>query len=68
MSDQNTKVHRKPGGDELVVDRGGKLTLGAAAITIDANGRAIVTGLPTADPGVAGALYTNAGVLTVSAG
>ena len=68
MSDQNTKVYRKPGGDEQVVDKGGKLTLGNAAITIDANGRAIVTGLPTADPHVVGALYANAGVLTISAG
>jgi hypothetical protein len=68
MSDQNTKVYRKPGGDEVVVDKGGKLTLGNAAVAIDANGRAIVTGLPTADPNVVGALWSNAGVLTVSAG
>lgn len=68
MSDQNTKVYRKPGGDEIVVDKGGKLTIGNAAVTIDANGRAIVTGLPAADPNVVGALWSNAGVLTVSAG
>jgi hypothetical protein len=68
MPDQNTKVYRKPGGDEMVVDNGGKLTLGNAAISIDASGRAIVTGLPAADPKVVGALWANAGVLTVSAG
>lgn len=28
----------------------------------------IVTGLPTSDPTVAGALYSNSGVLTLSAG
>lgn len=68
MADQNTKVYRKPGGDEMVVDRGGKLTLGNASITINAAGQAIVAGLPTADPAVAGALWSNSGVLTVSAG
>lgn len=68
MSDQNTKVYRKPGGDELVIDKGGKLTLSAASLSIDANGNIIVTGLSTADPGVAGALYANSGVLTVSTG
>lgn len=68
MSDQNTKVYRRPGGDEIVIDKGGKFTLGNAAIAIDASGRAVVTGLPTADPHVAGVLWSDAGVLTVSAG
>lgn len=68
MSDQNTKVYRKPGGDEMVVDKGGKLTLGNASIIINAAGLAIVAGLPTADPTVAGALWSNAGVITVSTG
>lgn len=68
MSDQNTKVYRKPGGNEFVVDKGGKLTLGNAVLTIDASGRVIVTGLPTANPNVAGALWSNSGVLTVSTG
>lgn len=68
MSDQNTKVYRKPGGDELIVDNGGKLTLGNAVLTIDASARVIVTGLPTANPGVAGALWSNSGILTVSTG
>jgi hypothetical protein len=68
MADQNTKVYRKPGGDEIVVDKGGKLTIGNAVFTVDASGRVIVTGLPTADPAVAGALYSNSGVLTISAG
>jgi hypothetical protein len=68
MSDQNTKVYRKPGGDELVVDKGGKLTIAGASFSVDASGNIIVTGLPTANPAVAGALYSNAGVLTISAG
>ena len=68
MADQNTKIYRKPGGNEMVVDKGGKLTLGNAAITINAAGQSLLTGFPTADPHVAGALWANAGVLTVSAG
>lgn len=58
MSDQNTKVYRKPGGDELVVDSGGKITVKA--------GGAII--LPTTDPHVAGAMWNNAGTIEMSAG
>ncbi|MGX9144986.1 hypothetical protein [Mesorhizobium sp. 128a] len=56
----NTKVYHKLGGDELVVANGGK-------ITIESGGTVIVT-LPTADPHVVGALWNNAGTVTVSAG
>jgi len=58
MSDQNTKVYRKPGGNEMVVASGGK-------ITVEAGGAII---LPTADPHIVGALWNDAGTITVSAG
>lgn len=55
-----TKVYHKNGGDEVVVASGGQLT-------VESGGKVIVT-LPTADPAVAGQLWSNAGVVTVSAG
>ncbi|MFC3206871.1 hypothetical protein [Aquamicrobium soli] len=58
MADQNTKVYRKPGGDEMVVASGGKITIQAGGVII----------LPTTDPHVAGALWNSAGTITVSAG
>lgn len=58
MAEYSGKVYRKVGGDELVVASGGKITV--------QNGGIIV--LPTADPGVAGALWNNAGTIAVSAG
>jgi hypothetical protein len=64
----STKVYREVGGDALVVVAGGKIVIGGVAFSVDANGHLVVTGLPTTDPGVAGALYSNSGVLTVSAG
>jgi hypothetical protein len=68
MSDYNTKVHGVIGGDQQVFEVGSKLLLGSVTITIDASGNAIATGLPTADPHVAGALWNSSGALTVSAG
>lgn len=58
MADQNTKVYKKPGGDELVVASGGKITIQTGGIIV----------LPSADPHVAGALWNSAGTVTVSAG
>lgn len=58
MAEYSGKVYRKVGGDEIVVASGGKITV--------QNGGVIV--LPTADPGVAGALWNNAGTIAVSAG
>jgi hypothetical protein len=52
------KVYHKLGADELVVASGGKITIQTGGIII----------LPTADPGVAGALWNNSGTITVSAG
>ena len=68
MSDYSAKVHMEVGGDRQTVDAGGSIKIGNAIFTADANGQVIVTGLPTANPTVAGALYNNAGVLTISAG
>lgn len=39
-----------------------------AATTLSASGAVTLSGLPTSDPAVAGQLWNNAGVLTVSAG
>jgi hypothetical protein len=65
----NTKVYLERGGDALVLKPGGSVKLGdSVTLTINATGKVVITGLPTADPSVAGALYTNSGVLTVSAG
>ena len=63
-----SKVHKPQGGDQLVVEPGGILRIGDAVFTADGDGNVIVTGLPTADPKVVGALYSNSGVLTISAG
>lgn len=38
------------------------------ATNVTATGTVILSGLPTSDPSVAGAIWSNAGVLTVSAG
>ena len=44
------------------------MELGAnVALSVDGT-NVIITGLPTSDPSVAGALYSNAGVLTLSDG
>lgn len=47
----------------------GTLELGDTVVVSGATaGQVVVTGLPTADPHVVGALWANAAVLTVSAG
>lgn len=55
----NTGVSLPQGGNSLVV---GGVTFTASGSNI------VVTGLPTSDPAVAGALWSNSGVVTVSAG
>ena len=62
------KVYREQGGDRETVAAGGSIKIGNAIFTANAAGQVIVTGLPTANPAVAGALWSNSGVLTVSAG
>lgn len=55
----NTSVSLPQGGNSLVI----------GGVTFTWNGsQLVVTGLPTTDPAVAGALWSNSGVLTVSAG
>ena len=63
-----TKVHHDVGGDSLTVDSGGKIIFGNVTFSVDAAGNIVFTGVPTADPHVAGALYNASGVLTVSTG
>lgn len=63
-----TKVYKDQGGDRQVTVAGGQHKLGDTTLIIDAHGDIIFTGLPTADPEKAGALWANGGVLTVSAG
>lgn len=63
-----TKVYKENGGDRQTVAVGGSIKIGNAVFTADSAGRVIVTGLPTTNPNVAGALYSNGGVLTLSAG
>lgn len=47
---------------------GGTTPAPATVTDLTASGTVILSGLPTSDPGVAGQLWSNAGVLTVSAG
>lgn len=64
----SVKTYRDKQGDRMVIAPGGELQIGNASFTVNATGQVIVTGLPTTDPHIAGALYLNNGVLTVSAG
>lgn len=71
MAGENAKVHFPQGADKMRVESGGSIELerGSTDVSITSNGTNIlITGLPTSDPGVAGALYTNSLVLTLSAG
>jgi hypothetical protein len=64
----NTKVYVEQGGQTQVIADGGSLELGAnVALTVSGT-NVVITGLPTSDPSVAGALYSDSGVLTLSAG
>lgn len=64
----NTKVYLKQGGEELVVTEGGMVVLGGVTFAVDDGGNVVVSGVPTADPEVAGALWSDGGVLTISGG
>jgi hypothetical protein len=63
----NVKVYTPQGGETLNVDDGGAVVLGDVTLTVNGT-NVVITGLPTSDPSEAGALYSNAGVLTLSAG
>lgn len=57
----NVKVSFPQGGDSMDVEDGGSVTLGAN-VTITVSGtNVIITGLPTSNPSVAGALTLSAG-------
>lgn len=60
------KTYREQGGNRQTVAAGGSLKIGNAIFTVNAAGLVIVTGLPTVDPAVAGALWNNGDVLTLS--
>ena len=62
----STPNYREVGGNLWHI--GGVLELGDAIVMTVTNGVPILTGVPTADPHVVGALWNNAGVLTISAG
>lgn len=64
----NTKVSLPQGGDSLSVAAGGSITLGTGVTLTVSGTNVIITGLPTSNPNVAGALWTNSGVLTRSTG
>lgn len=63
-----TKVRLKDGGDDIEIADGGTLSLGASVTLAVSGANVVITGLPTSDPSVAGALWSNSGVLTLSAG
>lgn len=63
-----TKVHRDIGGDSITLDPNGKIVFGNVTFSVNAAGKLVVTGLPTADPHVAGQLWSNGGALTLSTG
>lgn len=70
------KVYMNQGGDEMTVASGGKITVSSGGecdlgtgVTLSVSGtNVLITGLPTSDPSVAGALWVDTGVLTVSSG
>lgn len=62
------KTYKEQGGNRQTIAAGGSLKIGNAVFTVNAAGQVIVTGLPTVNPAVAGALWSNSGVLTLSAG
>ena len=64
----NVLVSKPQGGASLDVAAGGSIRLGANVTLTVVGTNVILTGLPTTNPGVAGALWTNSGVLTRSTG
>ncbi|MFZ5829815.1 MAG: hypothetical protein ACOY3P_06995 [Planctomycetota bacterium] len=63
MAGEISKVYKPQdqGGDRLVVASGGVLKC-------ESGSSVLLEGLPTSDPGVSGALWSNSGAVTVSAG
>lgn len=65
MSDE---TYETSGHSEVFADADGTLHAGGAAINVKLPAVTIGSALPVADPHVAGHLWSNAGVVTVSAG
>ena len=64
----NTKVYLEQGGEKQVVADSGAIDLGANVTLTVSGTNVVITGLPTSDPTVSGALWSNSGVLTLSSG
>jgi hypothetical protein len=64
----NVLVSLPQGGASLDISAGGSVKLGAAVTLTVSGNNVILNGLPTSNPAVAGALWTNSGVLTRSTG
>lgn len=64
----NVKVSLPQGGESLDISSGGSVKLGANVTLTVSGTNVILNGLPTSNPAVAGALWTNSGVLTRSTG
>ncbi|CAA2142753.1 hypothetical protein [Hyphomicrobium sp. ghe19] len=64
MSDANTKIYRKPGGNELVVAAGGKLTVEPGAqLKV---GALDLSAIPKSDPADGKTIWLDNGVLKVA--
>lgn len=65
-----TPIYVEQGGRKGVLGPDGQVALNGNGVTVttDAAGHMILTNVPTVDPHVVGALWSNAGVLTLSAG
>jgi hypothetical protein len=64
----NVKVSLPQGGESLDLTTGASIKLGANVTLTVSGTNVILNGLPTSNPAVAGALWTNSGVLTRSTG
>ena len=63
-----TKVYLEQGSERLVLKSGGKIAVGDTIERTTEGTNLVISGLPTADPSVDGALWSDSGVVTVSAG
>lgn len=61
-------VYKDEQGDAITMKAGGKINIGDSIVLTTDGDNLIITGLPAADPSVAGALYTATGAVKVSAG
>jgi len=65
----STGVYMRQGGDVMVLTTAGTIEIGDGTVKLTTDGaHLLISGLPTSDPSVAGALYTSTGALKVSAG